>query len=257
MDVIEPVGCIFHLDRRMPWEEILKRAQRTPKAVALVFTRPDHNLAPALAVTHAALARRIGIIAARLVRLRVDAEHPATVIASESLEVMITLYAARLAGRAIVLQPEEDASHTVRLAHLLCVRVAILAAGKFDLALVRRLRAEAGVEHVLHLNENDHSGSEGNLFEGESAASSLPGGHAVFRKTNGGSYPMTIQPKSRAYLREDMVAYLAASAHADLEKALSDIADVSGRNSSVSRNNRTERQRTNGSASSSRGTGPE
>ncbi len=137
---------------------------------------------------------------------------------------VIALYAAELAGRGIVMLPEEDVDHNVRLAHLLGVKVAILAADEFDPELVRRLRAEAGVERILHMNEHDHSGSEGNLFEGETRTMSLPDDHPAIWKGNGAGAPMIVEQAPWAFSRKDIIDCLTTSAHTDLDMELSKIA---------------------------------
>jgi acyl-CoA synthetase (AMP-forming)/AMP-acid ligase II len=205
----EAYNC--RLDRRNPWEDIVKLARRTPDAIAFVFLRRDDLIAPVVALTYDALAKRIGVIATRLARLGVDNAHPAAIVASESLEAVIALYAAELAGRAIVMLPEEDIGHNVRLARLLGVKVAVVAADEFDPELVRRLRAEAEVEHVLHMNDHDHSGSDGNLFEGETGTLSLPVKHPILGGGTSATPRMIIEPAPWALDRAEIVECLTTS----------------------------------------------
>ena len=211
---------------RMPWEVILNRAEKTPAAIAFIYRQDICSSPPHKALTYSALARRIGEIALRLRNLGVDDVHPAGLIASESLQATIALYAAELAGRAVVLMPEEDPGHNVQLARLCHVKVALIPADEFDPTLARRLRAEAGVTHVLHMNENDVNGSDGDLFEGETETLAFHGNPVEFQNAAATVPCMVIERAPWAYDRREIIDRLTSSANVDLDQELAKLKTV-------------------------------
>jgi hypothetical protein len=205
---------------RMPWEVILNRAEKTPAAIAFIYRRDVCSSPPHKALTYSTLARRIGEIAVRLRNLGVDDVHPAALIASESLQATIALYAAELAGRAVVLLPEEDPGHNVQLARLCHVKVALIPADEFDPNLARRLRVEAGVAHVLHMNENDVNGSDGDLFEGETETLAFHGNPVAFQNAAETVPCLVIERAPWAYDRREIIDRLTSTANVDLHQEL-------------------------------------
>jgi len=211
---------------RMPWEVILNCAEKTPSAIAVIYRRDVCSSPPHKALTYGALARRIGEIAVRLKNLGVDDVHPAALIASETLQATIALYAAELAGRAVVMMPEEDPGHNIQLARLCHVKVALMPADEFDPNLARRLRVEAAVTHVLHMNEHDLRGSDGDLCEGETETLAFHGNPVEFQNAAETVPCMVIERAPWAYDRREIIDRLTSSANVDLDQELAKLKTV-------------------------------
>jgi len=210
----------------MPWEVILNCAEKTPSAIAVIYRRDVCSSPPHKALTYGALARRIGEIAVRLKNLGVDDVHPAALIASETLQATIALYAAELAGRAVVMMPEEDPGHNIQLARLCHVKVALMPADEFDPNLARRLRVEAAVTHVLHMNEHDLRGSDGDLCEGETETLAFHGNPVEFQNAAATVPCMVIERAPWAYDRREIIDRLTSSANVDLDQELAKLKTV-------------------------------
>jgi len=211
---------------RMPWEVILNCAEKTPSAIAVIYRRDVCSSPPHKALTYGALARRIGEIAVRLKNLGVDDVHPAALIASETLQATIALYAAELAGRAVVMMPEEDPRQNIQLARLCHVKVALMPADEFDPNLARRLRVEAAVTHVLHMNEHDLRGSDGDLCEGETETLAFHGNPVEFQNAAETVPCMVIERAPWAYDRREIIESLTSTANVDFDEELAKLHNV-------------------------------